>query len=223
MTDLLQEVDDMIRRERLEKIWHEHGNFIIGALVALILGTALFSAYKSWNAHVRVAQTQELMAAMEAPGFAAQAPEIAQDLRPGLKAVALLNAAAALLKDGKNEEALALFSQITQEGKAPADLAGYALIMQTRLSPAEARAALAGRLETEASSKSPWRFHAAMEAAVLKAAAGDYEAARKNLMVIIGAAPSELGVIPPGFVERARALEHIYALKSAENKAKQEG
>ncbi|MCD8562794.1 MAG: hypothetical protein LRY54_01755 [Alphaproteobacteria bacterium] len=49
MTDLLQEVDDMMRQEKLAKLWREHGNFIIGVILAIILATALVSAYKSWT------------------------------------------------------------------------------------------------------------------------------------------------------------------------------
>jgi hypothetical protein len=224
MTDLLQEVDDMMRQEKLAKIWHDHGNFIIGAVLAIILATGLFSAYKSWNYHVRTAQTAALMEAMEKPDFAAHVQDSIKDLRSGIKAVALLNAAGAALKDKKTYEALALFKTVTEDSSTPAELSGFALVMETRLAKPEGRAALLGKLEEVATSSSnPWRFHAALEAAVLKASAQDYTGARETLMGVLGVDSFLAAQLPPGLLERARALDHVYALKAAQVKPAQQG
>ncbi|MCD8498265.1 MAG: hypothetical protein LRZ85_09500 [Alphaproteobacteria bacterium] len=179
MTDLLQEVDDMMRQERLAKIWHNHGNFIIGAIVAIILATAAFSGIKSWNAHVRTQQTEKLMAALDENNFTEKAPEIAADLRPGLKTVALLTAAGKHLEEEKPEEALILFKQIAGDKSTPRDLAGFAVIMEARLNKNEGNKQdiLAALENIYRSSASPWRFHAALEAAVLKASADNYAGA----------------------------------------------
>ncbi|MCD8494080.1 MAG: hypothetical protein LRY39_01445, partial [Alphaproteobacteria bacterium] len=183
MTDLLQEVDDMMRQEKLAKLWREHGNFIIGVILAIILATALVSAYKSWNSHVRQSQTTALMEALEKPDFAENAPEALKDLRPGLKSIGLLNAAGKALKDKKPEEAAALFKTVAEDSSTPGDLADFALIMEMRLAKPAEQAAFLPKLEKIAgSSSSPWRFHAATEAAVLKASAQDYQGARALLL-----------------------------------------
>lgn len=224
MTDLLQEVDDMMRQERMAKLWNEHGNFIIGCIVAVIVATGVFSALKSWNTHVRTTQTATLMSALEGDDFAAKAPEIVKDLRPGLKAVALLNAAALKIKDGKTDEAAALFQNILDEGSTPDDLRGLAVIMKARLAKAQdAPKNLPSLLELTQEKSSPWRFHAALDAALLKAAAQDYEGARGLLGTILSAEGAQAAQLPPSLFERARALDHIYELKAPQNKEKQEG
>lgn len=224
MTDLLQEVDDMMRQEKLAKLWREHGNFIIGAMVAVIIGTGVFSGVKSWNQHERTTQTQTLMEAMEKPDFAAHVQDVVKDLNPGLKTVALLNAAGTALKDKKSAEALALFKGVAEDARAPADLSGFALLMQTRLSKPEERPALLARLEAlSASDASPWRFHAALEAAALKASTQDFTGARKLLLVVLAVDSAVAGQLPAGLLERARALDHVYALKTPLTKAPEQG
>lgn len=216
MTDLLQEVDDMMRRERMEKLWNEHGNFIIGAVVTIILATAIFSGLKSWNSHVRMTQTQILMNALENDNFAANASEIASTLRPGLKAITLLNAAGAKLSDKKPEEALALLKSVAEDGGTPDDLRGLAVVMQARLvKPEEHKAVLEALTEIYKSSSNPWRFHAALEAAVLKAGGEDYKTAREILATILDSTDSD-AQLPPGLLDRARALDHVYEVKSGQ-------
>lgn len=224
MTDLLQEVDDMMRRERMEKLWNEHGNFIIGAVVSIILATAIFSGIKSWNTHVRMAQTETLMAALDSDDFSTKASEIADGFRPGLKAVTLLNAAGVKLKDKKPAEALALLKSVSEDTGAPDDLRGLAIVMQARLVKPEAHEAILESLaDIYGSSSNPWRFHAALEAAVLKASTQDYKAAREVLLTVLSASESKTVQLPPALLERARALDHVYELKSLESKEGQEG
>ena len=69
MADVFQEVDEMMKQERVEKFWKENGRWIIAFVVLTILGTALMSGYKSWNKSVQEKQTGELIAFLDAEDF----------------------------------------------------------------------------------------------------------------------------------------------------------
>ncbi|MCD8562795.1 MAG: hypothetical protein LRY54_01760 [Alphaproteobacteria bacterium] len=172
---------------------------------------------------MRQSQTTALMEALEKPDFAENAPEALKDLRPGLKSIGLLNAAGKALKDKKPEEAAALFKTVAEDSSTPGDLADFALIMEMRLAKPAEQAAFLPKLEKIAgSSSSPWRFHAATEAAVLKASAQDYQGARALLLPMLNAEADILASLPPSLMTRARALDHVYTLKAgtAAEKAK---
>ncbi len=49
MTDLLRDVDEMMRQERLKALWVTYGNYIIGGLLALILVVAGQQGYAFWS------------------------------------------------------------------------------------------------------------------------------------------------------------------------------
>lgn len=49
MTDLLRDVDEMMRQERLKALWGTYGNYIIGGLLALILVVAGQQGYAFWS------------------------------------------------------------------------------------------------------------------------------------------------------------------------------
>jgi hypothetical protein len=51
MSDILREVDEAMRVEKMTRLWAEHGNTVIAAIVALILGTALSSGWNAWQHH----------------------------------------------------------------------------------------------------------------------------------------------------------------------------
>ena len=86
MTDIFSEVDEEVRRERLQKLWAQYGKYAIAACVLLVAAVA------GW----RVYQWQEAKKAAEA-GSAFQA-------------------AAALSSEGKNKEAEEAFAKVAATG-----------------------------------------------------------------------------------------------------------
>jgi hypothetical protein len=45
---LLREVEEELRRERLEKIWKDYGTYILGAAAAIVVGVL---GFKYWESH----------------------------------------------------------------------------------------------------------------------------------------------------------------------------
>lgn len=214
MSDLLREVDEMMRQERLEKFWRENGNYIIGFIVLSILLTAGITGWKNWQYQKRTTETEQLIAALDDDNYAEQADEISADLGKGIKAVALLTAAGKALEGGDQETAQGYYQQIAADKAASGDLYGLGVIMSARLAEEDGKAAYLSDLQKVAGDQgSPWRYHAFVEAALLEVSLNrDYEQARRYLKNVIDAAASGSSV-PDSLVQRAQSLDHVYGLQ----------
>ena len=166
---------------------------------------------------------QILLAAAEEDDMAGALAKAGQDLRPGLRGVALMTAAGSLLNDKKTDEALALYEKAAADSKIPAELHDLAVLMSVRLSlgkedAAQKKDAFLTQLEPiSANAKSPWRYHADLEAATILAHFGnDYAGAQARLENVLMDKQ-----LPESLIAKARAISHVYGLRAAENKDKE--
>jgi hypothetical protein len=88
MSDIFQEVDEAVRREKLEKLWKRYGNFVIAAAVVVVLAIGGWRGYQWWEA------------------------------KKAAQAGAAFDAAAELADQGKTEDAEAAFARLAGEGTA---------------------------------------------------------------------------------------------------------
>lgn len=49
MSDIFQEVDEEVRRERLRRIWERYGNIILAVALLIVLGIGGWRAYEWWQ------------------------------------------------------------------------------------------------------------------------------------------------------------------------------
>ena len=56
MTDIFQEVDEEVRRERLKKLWQRYGNYIIAGCLLVVVGIAGWRGYE-WLEAKRAAES----------------------------------------------------------------------------------------------------------------------------------------------------------------------
>jgi hypothetical protein len=118
VSDIFREVEEDVRRERLEKLWKQYGDYVIAAVAVLVIGVA---GFKFWQ-HYQFVQTQKAAAAylqtMEASGngkpldAARNYAEIAKSAPGGYALAAQLSQANMLLEAGKRDEAVALYRKI---------------------------------------------------------------------------------------------------------------
>lgn len=214
MSDLLTEVDEMMRQERMEKIWKDYGSYIIAFVLGVIFLTACVSGYKAWNQSVREAQTSALLALQDDENYPQNVLDAGDlDLRGSLKGVAYLSAAGNFLEQEKTAEAMALYERAAAGSDIPAEFSHLAELMIVRLNMG-AEGAEAAELSARAArvyddAKSPWRFHARLDAALLEAHLNEnFAAARAHLAVIL----SESN-LPKSLTDKAEALDHVYSLK----------
>lgn len=211
MADIFREVDEMMKQERLERFWKANKLWIIAFIVLSITGTAGISVYKSWDNSVKEEQTSILLKASENPDFPAGLAEIAKDFRPSLRGIAYLGAAQSEYEKENQASALEFYKLAAQDKAIPAEYRDMALLMQTRLdSELSADDKLAKLGSISGNNNSPWRYHAALEAAVVLAhEKQDYAAARIELEKITKTNPA----LPSSFFAKAKNLEQLYALR----------
>jgi hypothetical protein len=88
VSDIFQEVDEEVRRERLQKLWERYGNLVIAACVLIVIGVGGWRGYDWW-----------------------------QNKKAG-ESGAAFEAAAALAESGQHQEAEAAFAKLASDGTA---------------------------------------------------------------------------------------------------------
>src|SRR5262245_27658910 len=68
MSDIFQEVEEDVRRERYEQLWKKYGNYVIAAAAVLVLAVG---GYQAWVAYDNSQRQQVSDKYQEAQGLAA--------------------------------------------------------------------------------------------------------------------------------------------------------
>ena len=165
MSDIFREVEEDVRRERLEKLWKQNGDYVIAAVAVIVVGVG---GYKLWQHY----EAQQQMKASAAYAVAQQLGEsgrndqaaqafatIAKHAPSGYALTAKLAEADALLAAGKQTEAVALYKSIAEKNSA--DLGDVARIRAAwALADSATRSDLQAMLAPVNDAKSSWRFMA---------------------------------------------------------------
>jgi hypothetical protein len=220
MSNLLLEIDEAMRRERMEKLWKAYGNHLLGFILLVILGTGVYSGWNAWDKSVRTRQTGQLLALMEDKNFPANIKPEEIKLRGPLRGIAIMNAAGTYARQNKTAEALKLYEAAGNDSGIPADLRHLALLMRVRILSADAKSQgnsednLADILKPViGDGNSPWQPYALIEAASFTAnRAKDYAQAREYLKEVL-----EKENLPQTLYSKAQALDQIYATQQSNN------
>ena len=164
---LLREVEEELRRERLEKIWKQYGTYILAAALVIVLGVL---GFKYWENHrLTAAQTsgssyEEAMILVneKKEGSAEKEFEkIAVDGAGGYRSLAQLQLAGAQNKQGKKADAIATYEALANDGSADPMLRDFARLQAAGLRIGEAYfTEIENRLTPLMGDQSPWRFSA---------------------------------------------------------------
>jgi hypothetical protein len=166
MSDIFQEVEEEVRRERFEQLWKKYGNYFIAAAAALVLAVGGFEAWKAYDLNQRQ-QVSDRYQAAQALAASGKAPEaeaaflaLSSDRHDGYATLAKFHLAGAYLAEGKRDQAVALLRELTQYSDP--EIANAARL---RLAWTEADARPRPEIETIlqplTAMDSPWRFPAA--------------------------------------------------------------
>jgi hypothetical protein len=167
VTDIFQEVEEDVRREKLEQIWRQYGAYIIGAAAVLVLFTAALTA---WRAYESRQQAERARAFIEAtalsesdPAGAVKAFEALAEKSGSYALLARFRAAESLLKQGERTKAAALYDGIAADTGAQERLRELAVLKSAYLSAdATSLADLRARLAPLTRAGGAWR-HLARE------------------------------------------------------------
>jgi hypothetical protein len=212
VADIFQEVDEEVRRERLNKLWQRYGGFVVVLCVLVVAGVGAWRAYDYWQTK----KAGESGAAFEAAVTLAEAgkhqeaeaafAKLAADGTAGYRVLARLREAAELARTD-SKAAVKAYDDIASDksaGQAIQDLAtvraGFLLIDTAPYSELESR------LEPLTGQDRPFR-HSARELLALSAwKAGDATAARKWADMIMTDPQT-----PAGARSRAEILSELIA------------
>jgi len=206
--EFIREVDEAVRQDRWLKLWQHYGSYIIGAALALVIGTAAGIGWRTYQESQsqsdarRYAAATELLrqdrAAEAAEAFAA----LADDAGSGYAVLARLRAAQALGESGDEAAKTAALSDLAEDGDAATlyrQLSGL-LTAQEDLENLDPET-LVGRLQPMTDADQPWRYSARELEALAQIRADQTDAARRILGELLG----DPGT-PPNLAQRAAEL-----------------
>jgi len=206
MSDLLAEVDEAMRQEKLAKFWHDNKAFIIAFIALTIISTAAMSGYRTWNHNVKTKQTNALIALQDAPDYPSNIINAELKFRPSIRGIALLSAAGTALENNNQEDAKKLYARIAGDNKISEEFRHLGIIMDVRLKMdnQDIQAAdLLAALHPIINSKSPWKPHAQIDAALLESKQNPQKAL--DLLNAVADTPT----LSPTLYERAQKLHHV--------------
>lgn len=208
--NLLREIQEDLRREKLETLWKRYGSWLIGAAVAIVLAVAGFQAWRAWQISRLEARSAAFMAAetlaQTDPAAAVEAyADLADEGGEGYGLLARFREAALLARQGRPENAVDAYEEIAAGASEPlyrdlAALRAIALRLDMNNQPSEMDA-LAERLSALAEPAGPWRFSAQELGAALALQRGDHARARELLAKLQADIET-----PPGIRERASEM-----------------
>lgn len=190
--EFIREVDEAVRQDRWLKLWKKYGTYVIAAALAVVIGSAAGVGWRAWQESQSQAEAQRYMAAIDLlredrPAEAAAALRaLAGDSSSGYTVLARLQAAQALGEAGDTEGKLNMLDQLSQDSDAAAlyrDLGELLAAQETFAAAGPGN--LTGQLERLTAADNPWRYSALELRALAQLRAGETEAARATLALLV--------------------------------------
>jgi hypothetical protein len=212
VADIFQEVDEEVRRERLQQLWQRYGNLIIAACILFVAAVGAWRGYEWWQAK----KAGESGAAFENAVTLAEAgkhqeaeaafAKLAADGSAGYRALARLRDAAELAQTDR-PAAVKAYDEIAADGSAGTVIQQLAAVRAAILLVDTAPySEIKQRLEPLTATDKTFR-HSARELLALSAwKAGDMTAAKQWSDMIISDPQS-----PEGTRSRAEVLSELIA------------
>ena len=212
MTDIFNEVDEEMRRERLKRLWDRYGTYLIALCVLVVVGVGVWRGYEWWQnkqaekSGAVFEQAVELAEAGKHQQAEAAFAKLATDGTAGYRSLARLRGAAELAPTDraaavKAYDAIAADTSQTQVMRDLAAVrAGYLLVDSASYSE------LLSKLEPLTAPDRTFRYTAQEILALSAWKAGDTIATRKWTDMIM-ADPSA----PAGTRSRAQVLSELIA------------
>jgi hypothetical protein len=212
VSDVFQEVDEELRRDKAQELWKRYGNYVLGAAIALVVGTAGYVVWRDYDRKQAIAHSTAFFDAANISGAGDSAKAIsafdtlAQGSSGGYAALARLREAGLKAGAGDRDAAAATYAAVAADSRAPQELRDLARLLASlqtveKLAPGE----LDQRLQALRADASPWRHSATELVAIATLRAGDAAKARELFAKI-----SDDPVAPAAM--RGRAAEILASL-----------
>ena len=205
MSDLMNEVDDDLRRQKLEQFWLENRNWIIGGILLAIVSTAGMTWWRSYTYQQNVLQTQGLLQAIDS-NDAGKLADYAKTGDRNHAALAKLTEAGLLVQKKQADDAVKIYNDIADTTGVDGTLREYARLLSVmqRLDKDDPQK-LHGEIEKMSRSGHAFHFSALEMDALLYAKENNLKTAIDRLAIIAGAADA-----PDDVRTRAVTLRELY-------------
>jgi hypothetical protein len=206
--EFIREVDEAVRQEQWQKLWQQYGSYLVAAVLAVVIGTAVGVGWRNWQHSQRLDEARRYAAAQqmlseERPAEAADAfAALAEDASSGYRVLARLRAAEARAAAGDPVAAAAMLEQLAgnDDAEPPYRLLGALLAAQRAFGDADP-GTLATELQPLIGTDDPWRHSALELRALAQMRGGDTVAARQTLNDLL-----DDPLTPPDLGRRAAEL-----------------
>jgi hypothetical protein len=124
VTDIFREVEEDVRRERLEKLWKEYGDYVLAAIAVVVLAVAGYQFWTYYHTRQIMQASDNYMSASQhlAGGDAAEAvktfSQLAKEAPSGYQSISRLELANSLVAAGNFADAVAVYKEI-EKGDDP--------------------------------------------------------------------------------------------------------
>ncbi len=198
---LLREIDEEVRKDRLEQLWKRHGRAFLALALVLVLAASGYTVWQNRRFAAQEQATTTLAGLLQAstPDNAAETQkklvDYAATAPAGLAALARLYAASWIGDDAQRTVASAQLDALGSAPGAPEPYRDLATLLsiQLQLDTGDV-AALQGRLAPLMAESQPWRYTARELSALLHLRAGATESARTLLEDLTKDAHAPAGV-----------------------------
>ena len=199
MSDIFQEVDEEVRREKLQQLWERHSNLIVALALLIVLAVGGWRGYEWWETKKAAESGAQFEAAITLAEAGKQAEaqaafaKIAQDGSSGYRTLARFREAAELAKSDAGAAAK-LYASLAADSSLDRALRDLAAVREGMILVDTAPLAeLTAKLEPLTTADRPFR-HTARELLALSAwRNGDTAAAKRWLDLIATDAETPAG------------------------------
>jgi len=212
LSDIFNEVDEDLRRDKAQRLWEKYGKYVIAVAVLIVAGTAGWTFWQDYQRKQAEAGAAQYVAALDqsrAPGAAADGQALSGVIRggpAGYAALARLHEAASLSRAGEFAKAAALYQAIATDTGIERELRDAASILAALNSLDVSEPAVIERqVAPLATADSAWR-HLAWEVAAAAAMKGGNKEQARGYYTRIADDPEAPAAL------RARAAEMLAAL-----------
>ena len=188
----IREVDEAVRQDRWMAVWKQYNVYIIGAALAVIVGTAAGIGWRNYQesqlaANAKAFSDAGALLTEERPAEAAAAFDaLAESAGGGVAVVAKLRAADAQEQAGDRDAKLALLDGLAGNGEVSPLYQRLASLLASQESFNDSDSdAMIDELDRAATPDNPWRFSLLELKAVAEMKAGRTEEARGTLESLV--------------------------------------
>jgi hypothetical protein len=210
--DIFREIDEDLRRDRVENLWRRHGRLVIGAAVLLVVGTGGFQVWRhsqqSTAEAAGLAYFKAVQLAEQDPAAAAASFEgIGAGKAAGYAVLARIQAAVIKLKNGGDKPGgMAGLRAVAADSGVDQPYRDLALLLSAEYAiDDEPAASIIERLKPLTAESNPWRFSARELTALAEIKGGDKAAGIKTYQQLADDLDAPAGL-------RARATAIVEAL-----------